>query len=135
MKTLLLLISLVSCIPSLSQDIVANKRVVTRYFEEVINKKKLEALCEIYSEDYTFHSLENGEDVKGLSQLDNFLPMFFKAFPDIHYTIDRIVAEGDPVVVQCTEQELKRPISFRGLLQTTRFISPEYFSTHLRMAK
>jgi len=78
MKTLLLLISLISCIPSLSQDIVANKRMVTRYFEEVINKKKLEALREIYSEDYTFHSLENGEDVKGLSQLDNFLPMFFK---------------------------------------------------------
>jgi steroid delta-isomerase-like uncharacterized protein len=102
MKILFVVISLFSCIPALAQDATENKRVVTRYIEEVVNKQKLEVLREIYSEDYLFHNLQTGEEVKGLAQLNNFLSMFFKAFPDVHYTIDRIVAEGDQVVVQCT---------------------------------
>ena len=85
-----------------SQNISGNKQVVTRYFEEVVNKQRIELLREIYSDDYFFHSLEDGSEAKGIKGLEDFLPYFFKAFPDIHYTIDQIIAEGDKVVVQVT---------------------------------
>ncbi len=89
-------------ISSFSQNLSSNKQVVKRYFEEVVNKQKVELLREIYSEDYFFHSLEDGSEGKGIKGLEDFLPYFFKAFPDIHYTIDQIIAEGDKVVVQAT---------------------------------
>lgn len=49
-----------------------------------------------------FHNLENGKEHRGLTGLEAFLPYLFKAFPDLHYTIDQMVAEGDKVVVQVT---------------------------------
>jgi steroid delta-isomerase-like uncharacterized protein len=84
------------------QKLADNKAVVTRYFEEVVNKQKPELLREIYAEDYLFHNLENGNEGLGLEGIEAFLPYFFKAFPDIHFTIDQLIAEGDKVVAQVT---------------------------------
>jgi len=80
----------------------SNKVVVRRYFEEIINKQKPELLTEVFSQDYFFHSLEDGYENRGIKQLQDFLPYFFKAFPDLHYTIHQIVAEADKVVVHVT---------------------------------
>nr|WP_293838808.1 ester cyclase [uncultured Arsenicibacter sp.] len=80
----------------------ANKQLVSRYFDVIINQQKPELLGEVFSQDYVYKSLEDGSEIKGIKQLYDFLPYFFKAFPDIHYTIDQIIAEGDKVVVQAT---------------------------------
>ena len=85
-----------------AQETTKNKEVVRRYFEELINQQRPEIFREIYAEDYLFHNLENGQEQRGLTGFEAFLPYFFKAFPDIHYTIDQMVAEGDKVVVQVT---------------------------------
>jgi steroid delta-isomerase-like uncharacterized protein len=90
------------CISTFSQTPSKNKMVVTRYFEEIINKQRPELLTEVFSQDYFFHSLEDGSENRGIKQLQDFLPYFFKAFPDIHYSIDQIIAEKDNVVVQAT---------------------------------
>jgi len=87
-------------IETYAQHISENKAVVRQYFELVINQQKPDLLREIFAEDYLFHSLEDGSKGRGLEGLEDFLPYFFKAFPDIHYTIEEIVAEGDQVVVQ-----------------------------------
>lgn len=85
------------------EEEVANKAMVRRYFEEIVNQQKPELVREVVAEDYFFHSLEDGSE-GGIRELEEFLPYFFKAFPDIHYTIDQMVAEGDQVVVQVTAQ-------------------------------
>lgn len=85
-----------------SQNLSKNKEVVRRYFEEVVNKQKPELVTEIFSEDYFFLSLEDGTEGKGIGGVIEFLPKFFKAIPDIHYTVDQLVAEGDKVVIQLT---------------------------------
>jgi steroid delta-isomerase-like uncharacterized protein len=87
---------------SYGQEEVSNKAVVQCYFEEVINKQQPHLLEEIYAEDYYFLSLESGSEGRGLKEFKEFLPYLFKAFPDIHYTIDQLVAEGDEVVAQVT---------------------------------
>ncbi len=84
------------------QHEVANKKLVQRYFAEVVNQQKIDLLKDIFSENYFFKSLEDGSENRGIKQLYDFLPYFFKAFPDINYTVDQIVAEGDKVVVQTT---------------------------------
>jgi steroid delta-isomerase-like uncharacterized protein len=85
-----------------SQNEKDNKLLVSKYFEVVINQQKPELLKNIFSEDYVNISIENGKKTRGIKQLYDFLPYLFKAFPDINYTIDQIVAEGDKVVVQAT---------------------------------
>lgn len=85
-----------------AQETQKNKEVVKRYFEEVVNQQRPEILREIVAEDYFFKSLESGNEGRGIEGLEKFLPYFFKAFPDIHYTIDQLIAEGDQVVVQVT---------------------------------
>lgn len=84
---------------SFGQDVEANKAIARRYFEEAINQKKASLIDSIFDKDYHFHGLEDGSEGKGIDNLKNFLPTFFKAFPDIHYTISDIIAENDKVVV------------------------------------
>jgi len=93
---------------SYGQDEASNKAVVQRYFEEVINQQQPHLLEEIYAEDYYFLSLEDGREGRGLKGFKEFLPYFFKAFPDIHYTVDQLVAEGDKVVAQVTARGTHR---------------------------
>lgn len=81
------------------QNVDANKALTRRYFEEVINQKNASLVDSIFDRDYHFHGLEDGSEAKGSDNMKNFLPAFFKAFPDIHYTVNDIIAEKDKVVV------------------------------------
>ena len=84
------------------QNEEGNKKVVYRYFDEVVNQKKIEFLKDIYDENYLFTDLLSGGTNQGIKQLYDFLPYMFKAVPDIHFTVDIIVAENDMVVAECT---------------------------------
>src|SRR5688500_4848793 len=84
---------------SFGQNVEANKEIARRYFDEVINQKNISLVDSIFDKDYHFYGLETGDEGRGSDQLKNFLPFFFKAFPDIHYTVIDIIAENDKVVV------------------------------------
>jgi steroid delta-isomerase-like uncharacterized protein len=58
-------------------------------------------LDELYATDFVFHS-GTGEVIHGLKNCKQSQSDFFSAFPDIHYTIDDIVAEGDRVAARWT---------------------------------
>lgn len=80
-----------------------NKELARLYFEEVVNKRRLELIKDIYSQDFVFHEMDGKES---WHMRDNtlvpHLEYLFKAFPDIHYTIDAILAEGDLVALNTT---------------------------------
>jgi len=42
--------------------------------------------------------------IRGLEPYKQFISMYFTAFPDLHLTIEDIIAEGDNVVVRQTFQ-------------------------------
>ena len=81
----------------------SNKTVSRRFFEEVFGKGKLNVLDEIIAKDHVnsgpgaISGLPNGPE--GSKQ---FVTAYRNAFPDVHFTIDEQIAEGDKVVTRWT---------------------------------
>ena len=73
-----------------------NKAIVRRFIE-AYNKHDLSSIEDFVAPDYVDHTNQVGRE--GLKQLFN---MAFKAFPDLHETIEDIIAEGDKVWVRVT---------------------------------
>lgn len=78
-----------------------NQALVRRYLEEVINQGKLAAIDEIVASDYMGHAIGSPE-VKGREGLKQRLTMLRTAFPDVHITVDDMVAAGDKVATRTT---------------------------------
>ena len=102
---------------SFGQNVEKNKAIVRRYFEEVINQKNVAIVDSIFHKDYQLHGLEDGYEGKGSDIIKNFLPAFFKAFPDIHYTISDIIAEKDKVVISAKANGTQKE-EFLGIKST-----------------
>jgi predicted ester cyclase len=81
----------------------ANKKTVIRYFDEVINTQKLNRIVEFFSSDYIWHQT-NGKDIRSSQDSSHVAAKrwLFAAIPDVHYTIDHVIAEGDMVAVNTT---------------------------------
>ncbi|MEN6343389.1 MAG: ester cyclase [Methanospirillum sp.] len=75
-----------------------NKEVVRRVFEEVMNQGNLRAVDELVADDYTLTDppgLPPGRE--GLRALAN---MYRTGAPDLHMTVEDVVAEGDQAVAR-----------------------------------
>jgi len=85
----------------LSQD---NKALTERWFEEVWNKGRAEAIREMVTEDLVVHGLSDakGEAIKGVKEFDRFHSQFVNAFPNIQVKVEDLIAEGDKVAARCT---------------------------------
>ncbi len=88
---------------SFAQTVAKNKQIVNRYFEEVINKQRIELIHELFSDEFTYHDLHNFTESKSsVKSFTGTMVGFFKAFPDAHYTVDNMIGEGDKVFAQIT---------------------------------
>jgi predicted ester cyclase len=79
-----------------------NKAVVRRLFQEVFNEKRLDRADEFVAPGYIDHGAVPGQapGLEGAKQ--QRWAMYFAAIPDMHATIDDMVAEGDKVTVRYT---------------------------------
>jgi steroid delta-isomerase-like uncharacterized protein len=79
----------------------ANKAVIRRFVEEVQNNKDWNAYDELNDPDFVNLSAPPGipADREGGKM---YLMTFANAFPDIHFTIDDMIAEGDRVATKKT---------------------------------
>lgn len=77
--------------------------VMHRWFEEVWNKGREEAIDEMFADEGIAHGLvdENGEELRGPTGFKPFFRKFRDAFPDIHITIEDCVCEGDKTAARC----------------------------------
>jgi len=75
-----------------------NKAGQRRVAEEVFNKGNLAIIPELFAPNYVSH--ESG--AKGPEGFKQAVTMGRTAFPDLHMTIDDMVAEGDKVVTRYT---------------------------------
>jgi predicted ester cyclase len=76
-----------------------NKASVRRFTEEVANKGNLSIIPEFFAPSYVAHATPEFKGPEGLKQ---YITMMRTAFPDIHQTIEHIIAEGDMVAVYYT---------------------------------
>ncbi|MEP7290301.1 MAG: ester cyclase [Chloroflexota bacterium] len=100
------------------------KQVYRRFVDEVINKGNISIIDDLYHPDYVDHSAPPGAP-KGLSVFDQVaaIPKMFRgAFPDLHFTIEEMVEDGDWVATRVTgrAQHLGRP--FMGVAPSGRKI-------------
>jgi steroid delta-isomerase-like uncharacterized protein len=78
-----------------------NKATYRRFVEEVINKGNVDIVEELYTPDYVDHSAPPGAP-GGLDGVRAVPKMFRGAFPDVHFQIDEMLAEGDRVATRVT---------------------------------
>ncbi len=73
-----------------------NKAIIRRIIEEAFNKGNLAVVDDLMATNYVFHG-PSGQEVKGPEGFKQMITMYRTAFPDLHLTIDDMVAEGDKV--------------------------------------
>jgi ketosteroid isomerase-like protein len=102
-------------------DSTEAKAFVRRHFEDFVNRQDLSAADRNFAADYR----EHGTDVPpglpaGPEGPKKYLAAAFKRFPDIHVTVEDIIAEGDKVVVRNTwrasDRETGQKIEFGGIV-------------------
>ena len=64
--------------------------------EEVVNKGNFDVVDEIFHPDYVDHVAPPGTP-PGLAGVEGDLPMFRTGFPDVKFTIDQMIGEGNYV--------------------------------------
>jgi len=76
-----------------------NKAVHRRLFEEVWNGQDLSVVDELAAPDFVNHGLNAPPGAEGFKQ---FVAVVIGAFPDIHFAVEGVIAEGDKTVVRWT---------------------------------
>ena len=80
-----------------------NKALSRRWFEEVWNKKRDDAIEEMLAPGGVVHGLsESGEDLPGPDAFRRFYRQFRSGFPDVRVTVDQVIAEGDMTALRFT---------------------------------
>ena len=81
----------------------ANKSLVRRWFEEVWNQGREETIDELFAANGVGYGLgDTDAPLHGPSGFKPFVANLRGGLPDIHMTIDDIMAEGDRVTVRIT---------------------------------
>ena len=78
-----------------------NKGVIMTFIEEVINQGRLERADDLVVEDFVELDPLPGQ-AQGREGLKEVIGQIRSAFPDIHWTVDEMVAEGDKVFSRFT---------------------------------
>ncbi|MGH3086987.1 MAG: ester cyclase [Rubrobacteraceae bacterium] len=80
-----------------------NKTIVRRIFEDGENRGAVDAVAEMTAPDFFDHDIHVETGIPGGPEdLREALIAIRRGFPDIHVTIEDILAEGDKVVVRNT---------------------------------
>lgn len=97
------------------------KNFIRNHFEEFVNRKNLDIADVNFAADFVDH----GADVPpgtpaGAAGAKQYVGNAMKTFPDMHVTIEDMIAEGDKVVVRnvwrASDPESGRKLAFGGIV-------------------
>ena len=97
-----------------------NKALLRRYYDEVINKKNLAAIDEFIDPQMVDHTLPPGVPA-GIEGQRQVFSMYSTAFPDAHFTVEDLIAEGDRVVARLSVSATQHG-AFMGLPPTGKHV-------------
>jgi len=117
-------------IGSTMSTIEKNKQVVRQFYEEGWNNRNFEIVQKTHSEKWIHHDHSNPNDIGGGPE-GNIKRMkdLVEAFPDLKFSIDEMVAEGDKVVVRFVASGTHKG-QFGPLPATNRSVSMTGYITH-----
>jgi steroid delta-isomerase-like uncharacterized protein len=81
-----------------------NKALIRRWFEEVWNKGRADAIAELFADDGVAHGLSDdaANPLRGPAGFLPFHAQFREAFPNIEVVVEDQIAEGDMVATRCS---------------------------------
>jgi steroid delta-isomerase-like uncharacterized protein len=81
-----------------------NKQLLRRWFEEVWNKGRADAIDEMFHEDGLAHGLADDplNPIKGPKDFKPFHTLLRQAFPNMIVVIEDMIAEDDKVAARCS---------------------------------
>jgi steroid delta-isomerase-like uncharacterized protein len=85
-----------------TQDAKANAEYIRHGIEHIFNRGDLTIADERFADDILLHSPASDEPVRGRAAVVDFVVRIRVAFPDLHMTIEDLVAVDDRVVTRCT---------------------------------
>lgn len=97
-----------------------NKAGFRRTYEELLNGGELSVADELVTPDFVNHEAPPGKD-RGPESMRGLVTMLRTAFPDLHFTIGDLVAEGDTVAGRVTMSGTHEG-SFMGMPPTGRSV-------------
>jgi steroid delta-isomerase-like uncharacterized protein len=105
-----------------------NETFAHRWFEEVWNKRRTEAIDEMFDCEAIAHGLTDasGNELHGPEGFKPFFNDFCNAFSDLQVTVEDTVAEGDKLAARCTVKgthtgegiglaATNQPVTFTGM--------------------
>ena len=90
--------------PGLKETMSAaqNKAIVSRFYEELWNDRNLQVADELFADDCVTHQLRSGAEPVGVPRgpeaIKHHVADWMRGFPDLRFTIEEMIAEGDRVV-------------------------------------
>jgi len=88
------------------------KQVVRDYYERVINGRDLDAVAEFFADERMVEGVRKG------------CFAYFEAFPDMHVSLDELIAEGDSVFLRSTLTGTHDG-EYKGIPATGRHVAAE----------
>ncbi len=111
-----------------------NKAIVRRGIEEFANQGNFAAIDELVASDYVFHA-PGLPALHGHEGFQQMVMMPRTAFPDLHFTIEDLIAEGDKVVTRFTARGTHRG-ELMGIPPTGKQVSfPGILISHISKGK
>jgi steroid delta-isomerase-like uncharacterized protein len=77
-----------------------NKNVVRRLFEDVWNKGSMPVADELFAATYTHHDSSTPDVGRGPESEKKRATLYRTAFPDVRFTIEDLIAEGETVTAR-----------------------------------
>lgn len=99
-----------------------NKSIMHRMYEEVWNKRRLEVADELVAPSHALHDDHLPESGVGPEAYKRTVASFIRAFPDLHFTVEDMVAENDKVVAFWNISGTHKG-EFRGIAPTGKKVS------------
>jgi len=78
-----------------------NKALVRRMEDEIFNKRRLDAVDEFISPEYVLRTAPDGVP-SNRDAVRDAMAMYLAGFPDLHVSVDQLLAEDDRVVALLT---------------------------------
>lgn len=110
-----------------------NKAIVRRFIQELWNGRRLDVADEIFAATCVTHQLRSGSEIDAAPRdsetLKKHLAQWLASFPDLRFTVEQMVAEGDQVVTRCVMRGTHAG-AWLGVAPTGKEVSIRMIVTH-----
>ena len=106
-----------------------NKATSRRFYEELFNRGNLAAAEELVTADFVIHDPNIPEQPRGPDGLKRFVAMYREAFPDIEFTVEDQVAEGENAATRWVARGTHRG-ELMGIAPTGKRVEVRAFTLH-----